>query len=422
MRKIGTPILHIVRLGHNVRSGSNVRSRSGVLPGFAVLLGLTILPGLTACGGRGHRVERTTEKGVPLVRTLGGPRHDNAPFDLVREVVFGDPARGPDGVLTQPRGYLEVPGGLAVFDEGDFTLKVYEADGTLRFRLGRQGQGPGEFESVWMNHGLAPDGRIVITDVVTARLTLVDPSDGAFEVLPLPMAMTWDVAGVGPDRFVMVHAVFTSQMEQRESLDLVDGSFTVLDTLAGVPPGRVVRVPVPGEGGHSSFVNVSRPFWPTFSWWAQGGRIAVCQGRDFRVELFDHEGRRQRILEWESPRTAVDDTMWAAVRRYIQRGYGEDWASVWEALERPDHVPPVEGVRLDDRGRVWALYYIPGERFGGPADPNLYWDVLDADGTWLGRQPTPGVARYFGRDVCYVTENREEGSVVVRYRLVPAFR
>jgi len=143
MRKIGTPILHIV------------------------LLGLTILPGLTACGGRGHRVERTTEKGVPLVRTLGGPRHDNAPFDLVREVVFGDPARGSDGVLTQPRGYLEVPGGLAVFDEGDFTLKVYEADGTLRFRLGRQGQGPGEFESVWMNHGLAPDGRIVITDGVT---------------------------------------------------------------------------------------------------------------------------------------------------------------------------------------------------------------------------------------------------------------
>lgn len=358
---------------------------------------------------------------MPLVRTLGGPRYDGAPFTLVRETVFGEPARGPEGVLTRPRGYLEVPGGLAVFDEGDHSLKVYDEDGRLRLRMGRPGQGPGEFESVWMNHGLTPDGRIVVTDGATARLTLIDPVDGDFEVLPLPMAMTWDAAGVGPGRFVMIHAVLTPQMEQQESLDLVDASFTVLDTLAVVPPGRVVRVPVPGEGGRASFVNVSRPFWPTFSWWAQGGRIAVCQGNDFRVELFDYQGERQHILEWESPRLAVDDSMWAAVRRDIRRRYGEAWATVWDVLERPDHVPPVEGVRLDDQGRVWALYYIPSERFGGPADPNLYWDVLDVDGTWLGRQPTPGVARYFGRDTCYVTEDRAEGSVVVRYRLVPAY-
>ncbi len=69
-----------------------------------------------------------------------------------------------------------------------------------------------------------------------------------------------------------------------------------------------------------------------------------------------------------------------------------------------------------------GLTILPGlTACGGPDDPNLYWDVLDADGTWLGRQPTSGVARYFGRDTCYVTEDREEGSVVVRYRLVPAF-
>jgi hypothetical protein len=265
---------------------------------------------LPACSGPRHRVERDLEEGVPRVRTLGAPRHRGAPFRLVREQVFGDPALGVEGTLTQPRGYLEVPGGLAVFDDGDHALKVYEDDGRLRFRMGRRGQ--------------------------------------------------------------------------------------------------------------ASFVNISKPFWPFFSWWVQGSQIAVCRGTAFRVELFNLQGQRRRILEWDAPLSTVTDSMWAATRRTILRDYGTYGPTVWAALEQPEKVPSVEGVRLDDAGRIWTLRYRPSERYGGPADPNLYWDVLDADGTWLGLQPTPGVARYFGREVCYVTEDTEGGSVVVRYRLEPA--
>ena len=388
---------------------------------FTPLTRLTLLLVLTlpACTGPRHRVERDLEEGVPRVRTLGAPRHRGAPFRLVREQVFGDPALGAEGMLTQPRGYLEVPGGLAVFDDGDRSLKVYEEDGSLRFRMGRRGQGPGEFEDVWMNHGLSPQGRIVITDGTNARITLVDPADGSYEGIPMSGWVTWDAAQVGPDRFVIIHASFSEQWGQLESLDRVDRSLTVVDTVASVPPGRVLRVAVPVEGGRTSSVNVSKPFWPFFSWWTQGSRIAICRGATFRVELFDLQGRKERILEWDAPLAAVTDSMWAATQRTVLRTYGIYGPTVWTALERPERVPSVEGVRLDDAGRVWALRYIPSERYGGPADPNLYWDVLDADGTWLGLQPTPGVARYFGRDVCYVTEDTQEGSVVVRYRLEP---
>jgi hypothetical protein len=375
---------------------------------------------LPACSGPRHRVERDLEEGVPRVRTLGAPRHRGAPFRLVREQVFGDPALGAEGTLTQPRGYLEVPGGLAVFDDGDHALKVYEDDGRLRFRMGRRGQGPGEFEDVWMNHGLSPQGRVVLTDGTTARLTLVDPVDGSYETVPMANATTWDAAQVGPDRFVIIHPTFSERWGQLESLDRVDRTFTVVDTMASVPPGRVQRVPIRTAEGQAAFLNVSKSFWPFFSWWVQDARIAICRGAVFRVELFDLQGRKERILEWDAPLSTVTDSMWAATQRTILRTYGVYGPTVWAALERPDRVPSVEGVRLDDAGRVWALRYIPTERWGGPADPKVYWDVLDVDGTWLGRQPTPGVARYFGRNTCYVTEDAEGGSVVVRYRLESA--
>jgi len=50
----------------------------------------------------------------------------------------------------------------------------------------------------------------------------------------------------------------------------------------------------------------------------------------------------------------------------------------------------------------------------------MLWDVLAPDGSWLGTQPFAEVPWYFGRDVCYVIEQRESGAAVVRYRLEPA--
>ena len=386
-----------------------------LFPRWFILMVITVV----SCSRNGHTFETYYEDGTLVARTTGGPLYDLPPFRLEPEVVFGDPAQGEAAILMSPGGYVEVRGGLAIFDDGSKSLKVYNDDGSFRFALGRRGEGPGEFEDPRMDHSLAPDGKILITDGMNQRLTRVDPDTGSFEMISMRDNHSWNAAQVADDRFVIIHPTFTPDFDQLESLDLIDPEFTVVDTIAVVPTGRVVRVRR-GADDEGPGLPVSKPFWPRFSWWVQAGKIAVSQGREFRIDLYDLTGTLFQTIEWDAPISDVTDSMWQAAQEQIDRQFGEYGPTVWNALERPSALPSVEGVRIDDLGRVWALINIPSERWGGPEDQTLYWDVFTPEGEWLGTQPIAGVSRYFGSDVCYTTEAREESSVVVRYRLVPA--
>jgi hypothetical protein len=158
--------------------------------------------------------------------------------------------------------------------------------------------------------------------------------------------------------------------------------------------------------------------WPPFGWWVQSGIIAACQGDDFRIEIFDYEGHRTRIAEWAAPRLPVTDAVWDSIEVFIRQRYQEDWATVMHRMERPEQIAAVENLRIDGHGRIWVL------RDDGPTYAThieyeyLYWDIIDTDGSWLGTQTFTDVPWYFGTDVCYVIEQREQGAVVVRYRLV----
>ncbi|MFC1530501.1 hypothetical protein ACFL6R_07305 [Gemmatimonadota bacterium] len=382
---------------------------------------LCVLTAVAACSRSEHTFVEVTEAGIPVARTTGGPLLTEPPFRLEREMVFGDPEQGESAMLTSPRGYMEVPGGLAVLDGGSRSLKVYNNDGSLRFSLGRRGQGPGEFEDPDMDHSLAPDGRVLITDGTNQRLTLVDPATGEFEIITMRDKHSFNAAQIATDRYLIHDPTLTPDFAQLESLLLVDRSFTVVDTFAAIPAGRVFRVSR-GPGDDTPGIQVSQPFWPFFSWWVQADRIAISQGKEFRVDLHASDGTLVRRVEWDAPLTAVDDSMWQAAYERTREQYRDNAPTVWSIFERPEHVPSMETVRLDDLGRIWALRYIPSQRWGGPEDQTLYWDVVTPDGEWLGTQPFTGITRYFGNDVCYMTESGEESSVVVRYRLVPAER
>ncbi len=386
-----------------------------MLPRLLILVMLTAL----SCGRSGHTFVSEIEGDIIVARTTGGPLLDSPPFRLELEVVFGESSQGEAAMMTSPRGYVEVPGGLAVLDGGSRSLNVYNNDGTHRFSLGRPGQGPGEFEGPRMDHCLAPDGRVLITDGTNQRLTLVDPATGEFEMITMRDKHSWNTAQVAADRFVIIDPTFTPDSAQLESLNLVDHDFAVVDTIVGVRAGRVFRVRG-GPDNDSPGIQVSQPFWPFFSWWVQADQIAISQGEEFRIDLYTCDGSLIRRIEWDAPLTAVNDSMWQAAHEQIQRQYRDDAPSVWSVLERPENVPSMETVRIDDLGRIWALRYIPSEQWGGPEDQTLYWDVFTQEGEWLGTQPFPGITRYFGDNTCYMTEEREESSVVVRYRLVPA--
>ncbi len=364
---------------------------------------------ISACSRDSDTVLYLQEDSTPLIRSLS-PKITGNPFRLIKEVEFGDVSHGEEGRLFQPAGVVEVPGGIAVLDTDSNTVKVYENDGTLRLTVGGKGQGPGEFDAPRFASCLSYDNRIFITDMFNLRFTWIDPLTGTFE--SRAQSITWSAANVAEDQFVVIHPRLEGD-RQIEWLELVDGELETVTAITMVKPGRVIMLP--GSSGNP--IAVDQPMWPPFGWWVQSGLIATCQGDAFRIEVFDYEGQPTRIVEWMAPRLPVTDAVWDSIEVFIRQRYQDDWATVMHRMERPKKIAAVENLRIDGRGRIWVL------RDDGPTYAThieyeyLYWDIIDTDGSWLGTQTFTDVPWYFGTDVCYVIEQREQGAVVVRYRL-----
>lgn len=365
---------------------------------------------ISACSSESDTVLYLQEDGTPLIRSLS-PEITGNPFRLIKEVEFGDISSGEEARLFQPAGVVEVPGGIAVLDADSNTVKVYGNDGTLRLTVGGKGQGPGEFDAPRLSPCLSYDGRIFITDMFNLRFTWIDPLTGTFE--SRAQSVTWSAANVAEDQFVVIHPRLEGD-KQIEWLELVDGELETVTAITMVKPGRVIVLP----GSSSNPITVDQPMWPPFGWWVQSGTIATCQGDDFRIEIFDYEGHRTRIVEWAAPKLPVTDAVWDSIEVFIRQRYQDDWATVMQRMERPSQIAAVENLRIDGHGRIWVL------RDDGPTYAThieheyLFWDIIDTDGSWLGTQTFTDVPWYFGTDVCYVIEQREQGAVVVRYRLV----
>ena len=377
------------------------------------ILGFTALSiMLSGCGRDSETVLHLEEDGTPLIRSLL-PRSSGEPFQLIREVEFGSVSQGEDGRLFRPAGITEVPGGVAILDADSNSIKVYESSGTLRLTSGGRGQGPGEFDSPRISHGLSHDGRIFVTDGSNQRFTWIDPRNGTFE--SQPQLFTWSAANVAEDQFVVIRPRFDGGM-QLEALELVNGEFDTIETLTQVKPGRVVAIPA--VSGNTLWLD--QPMWPPFGWWVRDGIAAICQGDEYRIEVFNTLGDRIQIVEWDAPRLPVTDAAWDSIGIFVRRTYPNDWATVMHQMERPEYVAAVENLRIDGRGRIWAL------RDDGPTYAThieyefMYWDIIDTDGSWLGTQTFTNVPWYFGTVVCYMIEEREQGAVVVRYRLEPS--
>jgi len=67
-------------------------------------------------------------------------------------------------ILYKPsRITIDSEGNICIFDSQDISIKVFSPDGTFVKSIGRQGEGPGEFQSIGPMK-FFPDGRLLVLD------------------------------------------------------------------------------------------------------------------------------------------------------------------------------------------------------------------------------------------------------------------
>lgn len=112
--------------------------------------------------------------------------------------VGGVPADSPD--LLNPIYLAAVDSLLVVYDLGDYSVKAFRANGALKWHFGRQGEGPGEFQSV-ADLQIDDSGRIWLADGSNLRLTILG-QDGKLIRMMRFQNPVWSVIPTRSDSFL----------------------------------------------------------------------------------------------------------------------------------------------------------------------------------------------------------------------------
>lgn len=286
-----------------------------------------------------------------------------------------------------------LPDGRAVVaDARGLFLRVFGPDGRLEAEMGRSGDGPGEFRSIF-GLWITPEGRIGVWDARNRRLTIFDAEGRLVDTRPVRP----------PDR------------EALRNVNAFLGAFSNRDVLlAALPrrlrPFREADEPVPERwilarfGSDGEFVGspgelrgmrrLGRgpvPFTPVPRVVVRGDSIWLNDGHEPAITVRGPGGEDARVIDlgWTArptgePWSSLDSAL-RGRERPIDRSHLERLEE--DEIPRTDEFPAVAGLLEGDAGGVWvkkydpavdALWLVRGDALN--VGPGGEWGVLRPDG------------------------------------------
>lgn len=298
-------------------------------------------------------------------------------------------------------------GRIVASNAGSGELRYYGPEGRFMRSVGGQGAGPGEFgefSSMWLCR--APGDRLMVGDNSNDRVN-VFTVDGdyveTFRLRPAGAGRPPVIFGCLGDGRMLGAAYPLGSTLQGDPGQVIEGlmDYVAVDregvvaaTITQVSTRRRLVNEVDGVT-HYPFI----PFDPDPEAAAGGGAVYVLAGGRAAVEKWDVSGNPQALFVWRGrrePTEAVWDRYTESSLGHItrdneRRRYARFYA---RDLPLPDSTPALQELKVDADGNLWA------RRYRLPWEEGSEWDVVGADGTWLGTVEVPvGVTVFeIGRD------------------------
>ena len=349
---------------------------------------------------------------------------------------------------------FDAAGNLYVLDPATSRVVVVGPSGDLVRTVGREGEGPGEFQSpaaimVWR------DGRFGVVDMGHVAYQLFGP-DGELERFVRMSSAAGDI-GIAAMRQTVradpaggaviaegagMGAVFFSLMMEEfegEEVDVVgeDGKLERLDLSGDVPNAEFIaqaRQIAPRSVDADPPYFAPRVIWDVLP----DGTIAYFDSTAYEINLVGADGGAKGVLERQLHPETVTDGIRSAVIEEMQKGFKELAREMAELMppeameEMPDmdneareraermefhvEVPVLRGLHATWDGSLWVQ-----RRGKDPWDANGPIDVLGPGGEYRGTfaPGEPGMPLAFGPDglVAFVEHDEMDVATIVVKRL-----
>ncbi len=374
----------------------------------AVAAGLVALV-LAACGGDdassdgGWTGSVVDSAGIQVVTNPPTPAWgDGEGWGLEDVLTIGEAAGDPDYQFgTIPQGGIAVAsdGRIYVVDQQAQHVKVFSPDGVFEQTIGQAGSGPGEF-----GPGVGPIlvGRgdtLIVPDLGNQRVNVLS-ADGSDPVdfrmsFERGIPARWDMTETG-DLVYQLRALNLPNTEQRDTLDLIVRaaySGEVVDTL--MTPRRGESFSFDEDGQPKRMVFSPEPVWSLVG---EDGLCFAVNDR-YRISMYDADGSLQRIVSvpverQEVTQADIDFFLETVERLVTEQGVPPQQVQfLLSTFNFAEHFPAFLQMMPGPEGSLWV------QRIQQPTlltaeeretwNPQLdigasEWDVLDADGRYVG--------------------------------------
>jgi hypothetical protein len=350
-----------------------------------------------------------------------------------------------DTSLFSEVGEIEVDAANRVwlFDYQANRLFIFDSTGALVRRIGRQGQGPGEFAS---GSGMVamPDTGIAIWDARNARVSFFTSSGDFRSSWPLPSGFfTSNGLYIDSAGSLYLRRPVTAPREgeilgRMGLVRLADGGvFTDSLVPVDIPVERETYVAVSSDGGSRS--STAFRYAPNYYWdYHPGGFFVAAHGGRYELILERKNAKPVVIRRTATPVPLLPDEK-TEEKEYITWSMRQTQPSwTWTGGDLPDAKAPLTGVTVTRDGNIWARVTtaselipndeLPPQKENGPPlrryrTPIVY-EVYSPAGRFLGRVPLPPRTTMFQADgdfIWGIMRDQDDLPSIVRFRLSRPF-
>jgi hypothetical protein len=356
-----------------------------------IALFLSALMMLISCQKQKAEWKGTIEEvdGVTIVKNPKEPMYGEDICIIEEELSIGE-AEGPEEYMFSVIRGIEVDDkeNIYVVDRKGNHIRKFDKNGSHIRTIGREGQGPGEFQQI-TNIQITPEHELMVHDRYARRLTFFS-LDGDYLRTALLKEIQASVVKVNSMRNYLVKTfdfdsvIHSSTFRAATELKVYSSDLAFIRTIA-----------------KDKFWSTNVPLQPRMALRFLPSDLIICGFREsYNFQILDSEGK----------------TIQKISRDYVPIEISKEEKKKMklpQSSKLPRSFPAFQDFSVDEEGRIFVQTY---ER---QIDENkFYYDIFDPKGRYLAKIPLKMKPLFWKKDKLYTIDESEEGfQFVKRYKV-----
>jgi hypothetical protein len=297
---------------------------------------------------------------------------------------------GPEFEFYSVAGATRLPDGrVVVLDGASREVRFFDPDGEFLFAIGRQGEGPGEFDrlssvsrfrgdsllvfDMWLRRAtiLAPEGTVT-------RMATFDPDLQIRYLSPLVgdtlIATTWSL-----ESFMGMQGAYRLPYQ----VLTVTSAGVVLDTVAQLEGSGGYKIQSQDEGYRDYAPLIIQDGYVSTS----GGQLILGSGETMEYRQYDSTPTLRQIVRAPALQRRMSSRDVASEKQAMAPPDAPSaYKDLVDQMQPPEFWPAFGDLELDPDGNVWVAEYWSKRT---QEDEPVTWHVFDKSGEWIGTPTTP---------------------------------